>query len=68
VPTTANLLGEYRTFAQLEAACRDFTDEVNARTHRETRRRPVDALAEEQQRLHPLPDRPFTVAFGTTRR
>ncbi len=68
VPTSANLLEEYRTFGDLEAACRQFTDEVNARLHRETRRRPVDALAEERQRLHPLPDRAFTVAFGTTRR
>jgi hypothetical protein len=36
--------------------------------HRETRRRPVEALAEERVRLHPLPGEPFTVAFGTTRR
>ncbi|WP_431883444.1 IS21 family transposase [Micromonospora gifhornensis] len=68
VPTEANLLEEYRTFAELETACRQFTDEVNARLHRETRRRPVEALAEERQRLHPLPAKAFTVAFGTTRR
>jgi transposase len=30
VPTTANLLEEYRTFGELEAACRQFSDEVNA--------------------------------------
>ncbi|WP_327037949.1 IS21 family transposase [Micromonospora maris] len=68
VPTNANLLGQYRTFAELEAACRDFTDEVNARLHRDTRRRPAEALLEERARLHPLPARAFTVAFGTTRR
>ncbi|AEA23121.1 Integrase catalytic region [Pseudonocardia dioxanivorans CB1190] len=68
VPTAANLLEEYRTFAQLETACRSFCEQVNARPHRETRRPPVEALAEERTRLHPLPDRPFTVAFGTTRR
>ena len=68
VPTTANLVDEYSTFAELEAACREFTEQVNQRTHRETRRRPVEALAEEQARLHPLPQQPFTVAFGTTRR
>lgn len=68
VPTSANLLGQYRTFAELEAACRDFTDEVNARIHRDTRRRPAEALLEERMRLHPLPGQPFTVAFGTTRR
>ncbi len=68
VPTSANLLGQYRTFAELEAACRDFTDEVNARIHRDTRRRPAEALLEERDRLHPLPASAFTVAFGTTRR
>jgi transposase len=68
VPTQANLLGEYRTFGELETACRQFTDEVNARLHRETRRRPIEALAEERGRLHPLPAKAFTVAFGTTRR
>lgn len=68
VPTSTNLLEEYRTFGELESACRQFTDEVNARLHRETRRRPVEALAEERQRLHPLPVKAFTVAFGTTRR
>lgn len=68
VPTAANLLPEYRTFGQLETACRAFCDEVNARIHRETRRPPVEMLAEEQARLHRLPERAFTVAFGTTRR
>jgi transposase len=68
VPTEANLLPEYRTFGELEAACRQFTDKVNARLHRETRRRPVEALAEERGRLHPLPAKAFTLAFGTTRR
>jgi transposase len=68
VPTSANLLAEYRTFGELEAACREFCEQVNDRIHRETRRRPAEALAEERMRLHPLPERPFTVAFGTTRR
>lgn len=68
VPTDANLLEQYQTFGQLEAACRLFSDEVNNRVHRETRRKPADMLAEEQARLHPLPKEPFTVAFGTTRR
>ena len=39
-----------------------------ARTGVQTRRKPAERLAEEQQRLHPLPKRPFTAAFGTTRR
>ncbi|MBK3643031.1 IS21 family transposase [Streptomyces sp. MBT33] len=68
VPKDVNLLEEYRTFSQLEAACRDFCEEVNGRVHRETRRKPAEMLAEERVRLHPLPKQPFTVAFGTTRR
>jgi transposase len=38
VPTDANLLGEYGSFAALEAACAAFCDQVNARPHRVTRR------------------------------
>lgn len=68
VPTSANLLEEYRTFSQLETACREFCEQVNARPHRETGRPPADAQAEERTRLHPLPGQPFTVAFGATRR
>jgi hypothetical protein len=68
VPTEANLLDVYRTFGDLEAACRVFCEEVNNREHRATRRCPAEALAEERTRLHPLPAQPFTVAFGTTRR
>jgi hypothetical protein len=41
---------------------------ADIRAHREARRPPVEMLAEEQARLHPLPTAPFTVAFGTTRR
>ncbi|GHI82556.1 hypothetical protein Sspor_81170 [Streptomyces spororaveus] len=63
-----NLREQYKTFGELEAACRTFCDEVNSRTHKATRRKPIERLAEERQRLHPLPRRPFTAAFGTTRR
>ncbi|MCQ4212593.1 IS21 family transposase [Streptomyces longispororuber] len=68
VPKDVNLRDHYKTFGELEAACREFCEEVNHRTHRAIRRRPLERLAEEQQRLHPLPRRPFTAAFGTTRR
>jgi hypothetical protein len=64
VPTEANLLEEYGSFAELRAAGDAFCKEVNAREHRETRRPPVDQLAYERRRLHPVPDEPYTVAFG----
>jgi hypothetical protein len=68
VPTEANLLPEYASFAELEAACAVFCAEVNARPHRVTGRPPVEVLAEEAHRLHVLPAHPVTVAFGQTRR
>ncbi|WP_411130468.1 IS21 family transposase [Streptomyces sp. x-19] len=68
VPTDINLRPAYRDFTELEDACRQFTAEVNNKVHRAIRRRPVEALAEERHRLHPLPENPFTAALGTTRR
>lgn len=68
VPTDHNLRDEYATFAELEQACQEFCDRVNAREHRVTRRPPVVLLAEEQARLHRLPAVPHTVCFGETRR
>lgn len=67
VPTDANLLGAYESFTDLEAACDAFCELVNTRPHRVTRRPPVDMLAEERLRLHPVAATPFTVAFGVTR-
>src|SRR6185437_1560985 len=68
VPTSANLLPDYGSFAELESACAVFCTEVNAREHRATGRIPVEELAHERQRLHSLPAQPVTVAFGQTRR
>ena len=67
VPCDANLLPAYSSFGELEAACERFCEEVNARPHRVTRRAPVEMLAEEQHRLHRLPDSPYTAAFGVPR-
>jgi hypothetical protein len=68
VPAQANLLDEYASFAELEAACERFCQLVNARPHRITRRAPAEMLAEERARLHPVPAAPFTAALGVTRR
>ncbi len=67
VPTDANLLDAYPSFAALEAACDAFCEEINARLHRVTRRAPAEMLAEERHRLHRLPERAYTTAFGVTR-
>lgn len=67
VPTDANLLPAYQNFDQLEKACVDFCDEVNSRPHRVTRRAPQEMLIEERARLHPVPQRAYTAAFGITR-
>jgi Mu transposase, C-terminal domain len=68
VPTDANLLPEYGSFAELEQACAVFCGQVNARPHRVTRRPPAEMLAEEQARLHPVPAGPYTAALGVTRK
>ena len=67
VPTRVNLRPEYGSFAGLEAACAVWCERVNARVHRETARRPVDALADEQQQLHVVPAAPYAAALGEVR-
>jgi transposase len=67
VPSEANLLAAYKSFAELAAACEAFCHQVNARAHRATRRAPDEMLAEERHRLHPLPDHPYSAIFGVTR-
>ena len=67
VPTEANLLRAYDSFAELRAACDGFCETVNGRTHRETHEAPADRLESERARLHPIPAEAHTVAFGVTR-
>lgn len=67
VPTLTNLRASYGSFAEIEQACDEFMAEVNGRVHRETRRVPVEMLAEERFQLHRVPEQPYTAAFGTTR-
>ncbi len=68
VPTEVNLLAAYGSWGELVDACEAFMAKVNGRPHRVTRRVPGEMLAEEQSRLHRLPEAPFTAAFGETRR
>jgi transposase len=68
VPTDHNLRASYASFSELEQACQEFCDRVNAREHRITRRPPALMLAEERARLHPLPAVAHTICFGHTRR
>ncbi|GAB3126183.1 hypothetical protein GCM10027056_23260 [Glaciibacter psychrotolerans] len=67
VPKNTNLRAEYDSFAEIEAACDAFMDDVNNREHRATRRKPSSMLAEEQLRLPRIPSAPHTIAFGLTR-
>lgn len=68
VPTETNLGDDYESWAELVEACEEFMDKVNGRPHRVTRRVPAEMLAEEQQRLHRLPEVALTAAFGETRK
>jgi transposase len=67
VPTDANLLPGYGSFAELQDACRSFCDRVNGRVHRETAAVPADRLAAEREMLHPLPAEPYALALGEER-
>jgi transposase len=67
VPTDANLREAYHSFGELRAETAMWCDTVNARPHRETGRAPVEMLAEEQLRLHPVPADPYVAALGETR-
>jgi hypothetical protein len=58
----------YTSFVALEHACAAFVDEVNSRPHRVTRRAPADMLAEERIYLHRIPEHPFVLCLGQTRR
>jgi len=68
VPTDHNLRPGYGSFAELEAACEAFCEQVNGREHRVTGRVPAEMIREERERLHPLPDSHHTVCFGETRK
>jgi hypothetical protein len=67
VPAEANLREEYAGFGELEAACAEFSDRVNGRVHRESAAVPVQRLAAERARLHPLPAEPYVLALGEER-
>ena len=67
VPTEANLLDGYASWAELDAACAEVSATLNGRVHRVTRRAPVEMLAEERARLHRLPEHPYASAFGLAR-
>jgi hypothetical protein len=67
VPTSANLLPAYASFADLADACLEWCQRVNARPHRETKAAPVDRLAIERRHLHPAPVQPHQVALGEQR-
>ena len=67
VPRETNLLGEYECFADLDAACEEFTTSVNTRRHARGWV-PLDRLEEERARFHPLPAEPYPLAVGQERR
>ncbi len=67
VPTTANLLGDYDSFAELVEACWAWCERINDRVHREIGVAPVERLAIERQHLHVLPVEPHAIALGEER-
>ncbi|WP_257226446.1 IS21 family transposase [Rhodococcus opacus] len=67
VPTEANLLEEYPSFADLVDAYERWCEKVNARPHRAVGAAPAERLATELGRLHVLPEDPHLLALGEER-
>jgi transposase len=67
VPSEANLLPAYGSFADLEEACLQFCGRVNGRVHRETAAAPELRLAAGREHLHPLAAEPYALALGDER-
>ncbi|MEU3787435.1 IS21 family transposase [Streptomyces sp900129855] len=67
VPTNANLLSAYDTFAELADACLTWCDAVNSRRHRATGQIPASRLDVERTTLHVLPVEPLALALGEER-
>jgi len=66
VPAEANLLEGYRSFAEFDAACRQFCEAVNGGCTGRRARSHAQRLIIERGRLQRLPDAPHTAALGTT--
>src|SRR5258708_27752610 len=66
VPTDANLLPDDSSFVEYRRACDGFCERVNARPHSVTKCPPIERLAQERERLHPLPAEPYPASFGVT--
>ena len=67
VPKDTNLREEYASFAELEAACEEFCDQVNARAHRVTRRPRSRCSPRSRPGCTRSRRSRYTVAFGVTR-
>jgi len=67
LPRDTNLLAEYGSFAEFEAACVAFGERVNARAHAVTGQPPALLLEQERARLHPVAKQVFTLALGDER-
>ncbi|WP_456302531.1 hypothetical protein [Streptomyces niveus] len=67
VPTDANLLAAYDTFAELTDACLTWCDAVNLRRHRATGQIPASRLDIERTIPHVLPVEPLALALGEER-
>lgn len=66
VPTGVNLRAEYASFAELQAACQQWTHDINHREHA-AGFIPAQRLEDERAVLHPVPAEPYHLAVGQVR-
>ena len=66
VPTGVNLRAEYTSFRQLQAACQQWTHDINNRENA-AGFIPAERLEDERAALHPVPAEPYQLAVGQVR-
>lgn len=67
-PKESNLISEYDTHDNLDAAIRSFDAHINQQVHTASGKIPALELGVERAGFHPLPKAPFTQAFGVMRK
>lgn len=67
IPGDVNLIEDYNSYQELEVACAAWMEMINNRTHGVTKEVPSATLEIERAILHPVPELPYTAAFGLSR-
>ena len=67
-PRDTNLISNYASVAELEAACAAYTTSINSRIHQTSGKIPAVVLQSEATTFHSLPEVPYLGAYGVMRK